>query len=117
MPKPDARKVKVRIENPIAGTGITSLAHARRYVKRGLAEWTSESTIKMRDCHQRESARRTIRPIVTDGSGFATLEQVQNLPCAGPAVRAFYGRRESPPAEVIHTPTRVLQSRITLQSF
>ena len=115
--KLDPRKTKVRIDNPIAGSGITSLAHARRYVKRGLAQWSSDTSIKMLDSHQRESAKRTIRPIVTDGRGFATLEAVQNLPCAGPAIRAFYGRRESAPPEVIHAPERILESRIIIRQF
>ncbi len=29
----------IRIENPIAGSGFTSLNRAKRFLKRGLAEW------------------------------------------------------------------------------
>jgi hypothetical protein len=34
-----AKKVKIKIVNPISGCGFTSLEHARRYVRRGQAEW------------------------------------------------------------------------------
>ncbi len=116
MPKSN-RQLKVKIDNPISGIGLTSENHARRYVKRGLAQWSSPTSILMLDSHQRTSAIKTLRPIVHDGAGFAHVEAVQNLPCAGSAFKAFHGPRQESPANVIHTEPRVLASREFMQSF
>lgn len=34
-----SKRVRIRILNPVSGCGHTSLAHARRFVRRGAAEW------------------------------------------------------------------------------
>ncbi len=110
--------LKIRIENPLTGSGkMTSAAHARRYVKRGLAEWTSPASIHMVDCHERLSAEHATRPTVSDGAGFASIEAIQGLPCAGDADRAMWGPRTDPPDEVIHSPVYLLRSRIVILSF
>ena len=34
-----SKKIRIQILNPKSGCGHTSLAHAKRYVRRGVAEW------------------------------------------------------------------------------
>ena len=35
----NSKKTKIKILNPVKGCGLTSLEHARRYVRRGQARW------------------------------------------------------------------------------
>jgi hypothetical protein len=97
------KKIRVEILNPVAGCGYTSLAHARRYVKRGRAEWANDAGVtKLRFVnahHAHESARIRASAITRrgEGIGMASLEAVEGLPVAGPAIRVFTGHKPDVP--------------------
>ncbi len=83
------RHRSIRIENPVAGSGLTSLKQARRFVLRGLAVWTkSEVSIRFLcdlDDHRYQSVVKTLRP-PTAPSDVASIEEVRNLPMVRPWV-------------------------------
>lgn len=92
--KQKSKKVRIRILNPISGCGHTSLAHARRYVKRGVAEWVSGAIrflpkdtpvlavdprespdYRPNDSGQSGFARYPMPLMVSNGSAFRALAQ------------------------------------------
>jgi hypothetical protein len=42
----NSKRIRIRILGHTSGCGHTSLAHARRYVRRGLAEWIDDTAIR-----------------------------------------------------------------------
>ena len=99
----------VQIANPLSGQSYTNLNRARRYVKKGAAEWIVPGvSIRMLACRSRvaaidsiarleaqaaEAARlereavRSTSKADYDGvadSGLATFKQMRGLPIAGP---------------------------------
>jgi len=84
---------KIKILNPAhPGGSITSRKRAERYVRRGVAKWTSTDSISfIADDHRHVSAldSSTKAQIGYDQIGRMTLDQVQGLPVCGPAIKCF----------------------------
>ena len=103
-----SKKIRIQILNPVSGCGHTSLAHARRYVKRKEAIWDGPAIRFVPHTHVAASVKATH---LTNGTGFATLKGVEGLPVAGPAIRLFTGKRPlTPPQEnrVCHLTSKYL---------
>ena len=83
----------IRILNPAhPGGSITSRKRAERYVRRGVAKWTSTDSITFIESdHRHVSAidSTTKARIGYDQIGRMTLDQVQGLPVCGPAIKCF----------------------------
>jgi hypothetical protein len=95
----DAKRITIQISNPPAGMkDCTSLAHARRYVRRGLAEWQG-GTLRFipqserRKLHNSPTIGRIVSRLVGqfsgNDSGFSTLPYPQRSSGNGPAYRAL----------------------------
>lgn len=91
---PEVRK-SIRIENPLSGAGFTSRNRAKRFVARGLAEWTEFGVAIrfLRDPrdHRESSAQDSVDQTRAAydraaGSGLATITELANLPCFKPMV-------------------------------
>jgi hypothetical protein len=93
----NAKRVRISIINPPSGCqSSTSLEHARRYVRRGTAEWAGNS---IQFIHRREhqAQKPTIGRIVSRlvgqfsgrDSGFTTLPYPQRSSGNGPAYRTL----------------------------
>jgi hypothetical protein len=88
---------KIRILNPAhPGGSITSRKRAERYVRRGVAKWTTPDSISfIADDHRHVSVVSSVdhaARIATrgyDAIGRMTLDQVQGLPVCGPAIKCF----------------------------
>jgi hypothetical protein len=71
----DAKRITVQICNPPAGMkDCTSLAHARRYVRRGIAEWQGGSLrfipqLERRKLHNSPTIGRIVSRLVGQFSG------------------------------------------------
>ncbi len=93
----------IRIENPLSGAGFTSTNRAKRFVARGLAEW-SELGVSIRFLrdprdHRDEAAQRQVDATRywyerASGSGMATAQEMANLPMVAPSVAMGVGRRK-----------------------
>jgi hypothetical protein len=85
-------RIGVDIVNPLPGMqAVTSLAHARRYVRSGRADIIAGKLVFRAADHRHQSAKRTATLRYDDG--LASVQAVKNLPCAGDVVRVFMGRR------------------------
>jgi hypothetical protein len=88
---------KIKILNPAhPGGSITSRNRAERYVRRGVAKWTSTDSISfIASDHRHASAvesvhlKHRIAARGYDQIGRMTLDQVQGLPVCGPAIKCF----------------------------
>ncbi len=93
----------IRIENPLAGAGFTSKNRAKRFVARGLAQW-SEFGVSIRFLrdprdHRETSARKQVditrywyeRAAHT---GIAQLGELSNMPVIAPHVLLGMGKRK-----------------------
>lgn len=83
----------IRIINPLGVHDHIGRKHADRYVKRGDAKYVGNALLFLRktDSKREQAVQKSLRPFAP--GGLATLDQVQGLPCAGPAIRIFYGPR------------------------
>jgi hypothetical protein len=80
-----------KLKIPIQGGGMTSLAHAERYQRRGVARIVNGVLVFFGDpkIHRRASVDRS-KEIGYDRaahSGLATLQAIRNIPVAGPIER------------------------------
>lgn len=84
---------KIKILNPAhPGGSITSRKRAERYVRRGVAKWSSTDSISFIEADHRHKsvvASADFSERGYDAIGRMTLDQVQGLPCAGPAIKCF----------------------------
>lgn len=68
-----------------------------------VAEWQARDKMKLGEAEilfgKRERGIRLVnKPTIQErelGSGLATIEQVEGLPVAGPAIRLFYGKKKA----------------------
>ena len=81
-------KSRVRILNAPAGTSAyTSKSAADRHVRQGSAEWV-KGCLRLTSAAASHRIERKRFDLYVD-RGMATVEQVQNLPVAGDAIKAF----------------------------
>lgn len=92
----------IRIENPIAGAAFTSLNRARRFVKRGLAEWVAPgvSIRFIRDPRDHRDAASPIKEATrywyerSVETGIAQLAALANTPVVAPSKLLNLGKRK-----------------------
>ena len=98
---PPVRK-NIRIENPIAGAGFTSLNRAKRFVKRGLAEWVEPgASIRfVRDPRDHRDAASPVKEATrywyerSVQTGMAQLAALANTPVVAPSKLLNLGKRK-----------------------
>lgn len=88
---------KIKILNPAhPGGSIITRKRAERHVRRGVARWATADSIQfIGEDHRHASAvasvdlQSRLMDRGYDAIGRMSLDQVQGLPCAGPAVKVF----------------------------
>jgi hypothetical protein len=90
----------IRIENPAAGCGFTSLNRARRFVRKGQAEWAEggASIRFLESDHRHQSAQRSESETRMGyesavGEGIAQLAALRKVPILMPSLALGVGRR------------------------
>lgn len=92
----------IKIQNPIAGSGFTSLNRAKRFVKRGLAEWTEvgASIRFIRDPRDHRDAASPVKEATrywyerSVQTGVANAAALANTPVVAPGVLLGLGKRK-----------------------
>lgn len=83
---PKKKKQAVRITNPTAGCGWTSLRNALRYIQRGLARWTKDGAIEFVASDPRVMTVRVSYETEYDRAahaGLADMDAIRNVPVVG----------------------------------
>ena len=107
-----SKKIRVQIVNPLPGCqSSTSLAHARRYIRRGAAKWIHPDRVLQFISGKVQAAAWSAVIRRGEGLGIAKLDQVQGLPVAGPAIRVFTGKRLDKP---VYDPSTVELGRLPM---
>jgi hypothetical protein len=112
-------KRAVRIIQTDGSIGWTSRKSAERYIARGLAHERPDGCLAfIADDHRVVSAHQGKgRPLYGNGDGFATLEAVEGLPVAGPAIRLFTGHRPVSPPRDYPEPVILARRRLSVQEL
>ena len=93
----------IRIENPLSGSGLTSMNRAKRFVARGLAEWVqfgvSIRFIRDPRDHRECAARNQVDATRywyerASHTGMAQIGELANLPVIAPGTLLGLGRRK-----------------------
>ena len=116
MPQKSRKPAPVHIQNPAGEHRYTSAKNAQRMVDRGIAEWINpQRSIRLNESHYAVRAGLATAALTVtrrgEGEGMAPLDAVQGLPCAGPAIRLFYGKRSTLPVydhSTVETERRLL---------